>query len=124
MCADGQMFPVPYDDYTPDQAAAPGYHYMSTYHTQTQENVDTRKVFVGQLPKDYTEEHIYAIFAQFGNIEDITLLRNESNESKCCGFVTYKYRLQALGAIRASSKVKIDAGGRPLVVRLANSRRR
>jgi RNA recognition motif-containing protein len=128
VCADGQIFPIPYDDYIPDHGymppAASGSHYMPTTVPQSQESVDSRKLFVGQLPKEYTEEHLYAIFAQFGNVEDITLLRNEGNESKCCGFVTYKYRVEALGAIEATNRVKIDVGGRPLVVRLANSRRR
>eukprot|EP00890_Picochlorum_soloecismus_P000225 jgi/Picsp_1/1202/NSC_04683-R1_elav-like family member 4 len=125
----GQMFPIP-NDYIADQSYMPAAsisstisHYMPAIVRQAQESVDSRKIFIGQLPKEYTEEHLYALFAQFGNIEDVTLLR-KGNESKCCGFVTYKLRMQALGAVEGANKARITVGTRPLVVRLARSRRR
>jgi len=128
------MVPILYDYIAADQSYMPavvvssGFHCMSPIAMQgsidlgSQESVDSRKIFVGQLPKDYTEEHLRAIFAPFGNIEDITLLR-DGKESKCCGFVTYTFRIQALGAIEGANKARVNGGSRPLVVRLAYSRR-
>ena len=83
------------------------------------EDVDSRKIFVGQLSRTVNEEDIAAMFAPFGPIEHVTVLRTAAR----CGFVTFLSRHQALVAVEAMHGVVPYSGTRPLVVRLASSRR-
>eukprot|EP00511_Aplanochytrium_stocchinoi_P005744 CAMPEP_0204836006 /NCGR_PEP_ID=MMETSP1346-20131115/24198_1 /ASSEMBLY_ACC=CAM_ASM_000771 /TAXON_ID=215587 /ORGANISM="Aplanochytrium stocchinoi, Strain GSBS06" /LENGTH=212 /DNA_ID=CAMNT_0051970463 /DNA_START=95 /DNA_END=733 /DNA_ORIENTATION=- len=52
---------------------------------------DTSWVFVGSLPKKLTEGDIICVFSQWGEIEDIHLVRDEdTGESKGFAFIKYE----------------------------------
>ena len=39
---------------------------------------DTIKLFVGQIPRTYTEDDLKEIFQEFGDIHDVTVLREKA----------------------------------------------
>uniref|UniRef100_A0A6S8JCJ1 RRM domain-containing protein n=1 Tax=Amphora coffeiformis TaxID=265554 RepID=A0A6S8JCJ1_9STRA len=52
---------------------------------------DDRKLFVGGLPADITDEEFSAFFAQFGNVMDsIVMFDYDTGRSRGFGFVTYE----------------------------------
>lgn len=82
-------------------------------------DADSRKIFVGQLPRAVTEEELVSLFAVFGPIENVTVLRAGAR----CGFVTFCSRSHALNAVDQMHGAEPYGDGRQLVVRLASSRR-
>jgi RNA recognition motif-containing protein len=82
------------------------------------EDADSRKIFVGQLPRNATEEDVASLFAMFGPVENVTVLRTGAR----CGFVTFFARHHALIAVSEMHGVTPFADWRPLVVRLASRR--
>ena len=83
------------------------------------EDVDSRKIFIGQLPPAADEEDVASAFAMFGPIENVSVLRNSSAR---CGFVTFASRHQALVAVDAMHGAVPFPESRPIVVRLASRR--
>ena len=64
-------------------------------------------MFVGQIPKDWTEKQCYELFAEYGEIHSLNLLRERnSNQSKGCLFITYFKRKAALDAQNALHNVR------------------
>ena len=102
--------PVPHSQQAHPAAYGP-------YHPATVD-VDSRKIFVGQLPRAVTEEDLASMFAVFGPIEKVTVLRAGAR----CGFVTFVSRCDALLAVEEMHGVAPYADGRQLVVRLASRR--
>jgi len=48
------------------------------------------KLFIGQLPKTMTEPYLRPLFAPFGNLVEVAIIRNRATgESRGCAFVTY-----------------------------------
>lgn len=48
------------------------------------------KLFIGQIPKTMTEPYIKPLFAPFGNLVEVAIIRNRATgESRGCAFVTY-----------------------------------
>ena len=47
-------------------------------HTLTEE----RRLFVGMLSRELTEEDVRQMFTQFGQVEDVSILRNAQGASK------------------------------------------
>lgn len=57
---------------------------------------DTRKLFVGGLPTDVTEEEFELFWRQFGEIADsVVMIDKESGRSRGFGFVTFKEQATA-----------------------------
>ncbi|XP_054159078.1 CUGBP Elav-like family member 2 isoform X2 [Oppia nitens] len=58
---------------------------------------DSMKMFVGQIPRDWTETDCHRLLEPFGDIYGINLLKDKrTNKSKGCCFVTYYTRRGAL----------------------------
>ena len=84
------------------------------------------KLFVGQVPYEADEQHLIPLFAPFGSITHISVLRKPGTaQSRGCAFVSFATQAQARAAIEAlSGKVCVpgDPRNKPLVVNYANVR--
>ena len=56
-------------------------------------------MFVGMLSKSATEENVMSMFARFGVVEEVTVLKDKDGHSKGCAFVKFKARQEAQTAI-------------------------
>lgn len=74
----------------------------------------TKKIYVGNLPFNITEEEISALFGQVGSVEAVSLISDrETGRSKGFGFVT----MAAADADKAIEQFNgQQMGGRPLTV--------
>lgn len=61
-----------------------------------------RKLFVGMLNKKYNEQDVRQLFSGHGTIEECTVLRDQSGQSKGCAFVTYATKQAAMAAIKVN----------------------
>ncbi|CAF0983251.1 unnamed protein product [Adineta steineri] len=66
----------------------------------SESRTEDRKLFVGMLNKQMTEENVRAIFEAYGTIEECTILRGPSGDSKGCAFVKYATHNEAQQAIQ------------------------
>ena len=87
---------------------------------------DAIKMFVGQIPRDWTEEQCKELFSQFGDIYSLNVLRDKSSgSSRGCCFVTYFTRRSALEAQNALHNIKQLAGmHHPIQMKPADSENR
>lgn len=87
-------------------------------------NIEERKLFVGMLSKQLVESDVRDMFQPFGQIEECTILREQSGCSKGCAFVTYSNRSSAAAAIRTMHHSQTMEGCRsPIVVKLADTQK-
>ncbi|CAF0999164.1 unnamed protein product [Rotaria sordida] len=66
----------------------------------SESRTEDRKLFVGMLNKQMTEENVRTIFEPYGTIEECTILRGPSGDSKGCAFVKYATHNEAQQAIQ------------------------
>uniref|UniRef100_A0A4W4GL46 RRM domain-containing protein n=1 Tax=Electrophorus electricus TaxID=8005 RepID=A0A4W4GL46_ELEEL len=78
-----------------------------------QPDIDAIKMFVGQIPRAWSEEQLRELFEPYGAVYEINVLRDRSQnppQSKGCCFVTYYTRKSALEAQNALHNMKILPG--------------
>ncbi|CAF2835273.1 unnamed protein product [Rotaria sp. Silwood2] len=66
----------------------------------SESRTEDRKLFVGMLNKQMTEENVRTIFEPYGTIEECTILRGPNGDSKGCAFVKYATHNEAQQAIQ------------------------
>ena len=83
---------------------------------------EDRKLFVGMLSKQQTEDEVREIFKAFGNIEECTILRGPDGNSKGCAFVKLCSTDAAQTAITAlHGSATMPGASSSLVVKLADT---
>ncbi|XP_016099645.1 CUGBP Elav-like family member 1 isoform X8 [Sinocyclocheilus grahami] len=78
-----------------------------------QPDIDAIKMFVGQIPRMWSEDQLRELFEPYGAVYEINVLRDRSQnppQSKGCCFVTYYTRKSALEAQNALHNMKILPG--------------
>jgi RNA recognition motif-containing protein len=80
---------------------------------------DAVKLFVGQIPKDMDEEALRPVFAEYGPIFDLTVIRDKgTGQHRGCAFLTYTTKAAAETALDAlHNKRKLPKAQNPLQVR-------
>lgn len=82
------------------------------------------KLFVGSVSRQANEQDIEEIFAPYGRVENVYVIRNEHKQSRGCAFVSFPEREMAIAAISALDGVYRMAGcHQPLIVRFADPKR-
>jgi len=86
--------------------------------------VPENKLFVGMLSRKAGEEEIKELFAPFGEIREIFMIRNADGSSKCAAFLRYVQREAAVQAIEClHNNIVMDGAARPLIVKFADNQR-
>ncbi|XP_075423563.1 CUGBP Elav-like family member 1 isoform X11 [Ascaphus truei] len=78
-----------------------------------QPDLDSIKMFVGQVPRSWSEKELRELFQQYGAVYEINILRDRSQnppQSKGCCFITFFTRKAALDAQNALHNMKILPG--------------
>lgn len=80
---------------------------------------DAIKLFVGQVPKDMDEDALRQYFTEFGEIFDLSIIRDKiTNSHRGCAFLTFTTKAAAEAAIEAlHNKCKLPNAQNPLQVR-------
>mmetsp|Transcript_47016 Transcript_47016/g.151049 ORF Transcript_47016/g.151049 Transcript_47016/m.151049 type:complete len:216 (+) Transcript_47016:132-779(+) len=60
---------------------------------------DPRKLFVGQLPNDITEDEVRTVFTTYGPVSDVHIMDGKPPGTQKCGFVTYEAEQSAKTAV-------------------------
>lgn len=83
---------------------------------------EDRKLFVGMLNKQQTEDDVRQLFQPFGNIEECTILRDQNGNSKGCAFVKFSGHNEAQSAINAlHGSQTMPGASSSLVVKFADT---
>uniref|UniRef100_A0A182MMN7 RRM domain-containing protein n=1 Tax=Anopheles culicifacies TaxID=139723 RepID=A0A182MMN7_9DIPT len=97
---------------------------IHTFHLLYMMVDSERKLFVGMLSKKYNENDVRQLFSGHGSIEECTVLRDPSGQSKGCAFVTFATKQAAIGAIKHLHQSKTMEGcSAPLVVKFADTQK-
>lgn len=101
-----------------------GMHHPIQMKPADSENRNERKLFVGMLSKKYNENDVRHLFSGHGAIEECTVLRDPSGQSKGCAFITFATKQAAIGAIKSLHQSKTMEGcSAPLVVKFADTQK-
>ncbi|XP_053149968.1 CUGBP Elav-like family member 5 isoform X3 [Hemicordylus capensis] len=81
-----------------------------------------RKLFVGMLNKQQSEDDILRLFEPFGVIDECTVLRGPDGNSKGCAFVKFSSHMEAQAAIHAlHGSQTMPGASSSLVVKFADT---
>uniref|UniRef100_A0A4W5LKK5 CUGBP, Elav-like family member 4 n=1 Tax=Hucho hucho TaxID=62062 RepID=A0A4W5LKK5_9TELE len=95
-----------------EQKTLPGFLFVS----------EDRKLFVGMLNKQQSEDDVRCLFESFGSIEECTILRGPDGNSKGCAFVKYSSHAEAQAAISAlHGSQTMPGASSSLVVKFADT---
>ncbi|XP_074479262.1 CUGBP Elav-like family member 1 isoform X10 [Sebastes fasciatus] len=106
------MLPLPTSDVS-NLALGGGKKMNGSLDHPDQPDVDAIKMFVGQIPRSWSEEQLRELFEPYGAVYEINVLRDRSQnppQSKGCCFITYYTRKSALEAQNALHNMKILPG--------------
>ncbi|XP_033725898.1 CUGBP Elav-like family member 3 isoform X3 [Pecten maximus] len=92
----------------------------------TKTDEEDRKLFVGMLNKQQSEDEVRQLFQPFGSIEECTILRDQNGNSKGCAFVKYTSHAEAQSAINAlhgsqTMPVRTLTNGHPVTMGASSS---
>ncbi|XP_055873142.1 CUGBP Elav-like family member 3-B isoform X8 [Biomphalaria glabrata] len=88
----------------------------------SESRAEDRKLFVGMLNKSQTEDDVRQLFHSYGTIEECTILRDQSGNSKGCAFVKFSNHQDAVAAINALHGSQTMSGASSsLVVKFADT---
>lgn len=95
-----------------------------TMGSQAAENaIAPRKLFVGQIPKTAGEAEVLAVFAPFGEVQSVNILKSKGIHAGCA-FVQYASWTACEGAIEALHERLVMPGcEHPLVVKFADAKK-
>ncbi|XP_061185406.1 CUGBP Elav-like family member 3-B isoform X2 [Saccostrea echinata] len=106
-----------------EQKTLPGMNRPIQVKPADSENrAEDRKLFVGMLNKQQSEDDVRQLFQPFGNIEECTILRDQNGNSKGCAFVKYSGHNEAQSAINAlHGSQTMPGASSSLVVKFADT---
>ncbi|XP_069043540.1 CUGBP Elav-like family member 4 isoform X10 [Lepisosteus oculatus] len=105
-----------------EQKTLPGMNRPIQVKPADSESRGDRKLFVGMLNKQQSEEDVRRLFESFGNIEECTILRGPDGNSKGCAFVKYSSHAEAQAAISAlHGSQTMPGASSSLVVKFADT---
>ena len=85
--------------------------------------VPENKLFIGMLSRKAGEEEVQELFAPFGEIREIYMIRNQDGTSKCAAFLRYVKREAAQQAIEnLNNNIVMEGSARPLIVKFADNK--
>ena len=85
--------------------------------------VPENKLFIGMLSRKAGETEVRELFAPFGEIREIYMIRNADGSSKCAAFLRYVKRESAIQAIESlHNNIVMDGSARPLIVKFADNK--
>ncbi|XP_056113875.1 CUGBP Elav-like family member 3 isoform X3 [Rhinichthys klamathensis goyatoka] len=83
---------------------------------------EDRKLFVGMLGKQQSDEDVKKMFEPFGSIDECTVLRGPDGTSKGCAFVKYQSHTEAQSAINSLHGSRtLPGASSSLVVKFADT---
>ncbi|CAL8073745.1 unnamed protein product [Orchesella dallaii] len=86
------------------------------------ENRHDRKLFIGMISKTWNESDVRNLFSRFGTIDDCTVLRLATGQSRGCAFVTFSTKQSAQNAIKAVHQtITLEGCSSPIVVKYADT---
>ncbi|ELT93212.1 hypothetical protein CAPTEDRAFT_183838 [Capitella teleta] len=88
----------------------------------SESRAEDRKLFVGMLNKQQSEEEVRQMFSPYGSIEECTILRDQNGNSKGCAFVKFTTHADAQAAINAlHGSQTMPGASSSLVVKFADT---
>lgn len=83
--------------------------------------LDTSKLFVGQLPKNVDEQFVRELFAPYGEISSVYVIKRKPDSKNGCAFVKFADRDMAQAAINAlDGEIQMEGVEKPLKVKFAD----
>ncbi|KAH9382274.1 hypothetical protein HPB48_013543 [Haemaphysalis longicornis] len=83
------------------------------------EAIKGAKLYVRGVPKDYPPQQVERVFARFGQIIQLRIIKDRSDSPTGVAFVLYDFRENAEAAIRALTGTLLPGATQPLLVKYA-----